>query len=184
MNEGHACIMFNLLFRYKFEAAHRFTKSCSMSCATPHGHTWYAVAELRSLVPQLAQDDMVVEFSKLKKNWKTLIDETFDHSYLCNVEDALLPSMRQHIPHLRMVPFPGDPTTELIAALLFHKMQMFLQASGLDKVVEVVRVQVDETPTNSVSWTSDKSFLTNGTYRGYSGWWTSSDPKDRSIKKL
>lgn len=176
--------MFTLTFRYKFEAAHRFTKSCAFSCATPHGHTWYATATIRALTQKLAADDMVVEFGKLKKQWKVLIDEVFDHSFMHNVTDPLLDAIKLHVPHARLMPFPGDPTTELIAILLHAKMTKFIEANKLLDLVAVHSVKIDETPTNSVTWEGalHPSIGIDGEVAGYDGWWSSADPLDRGIR--
>jgi 6-pyruvoyltetrahydropterin/6-carboxytetrahydropterin synthase len=119
--------MFAYKFRYKFEAAHRFTKSCSEKCMTPHGHTWYA-----SLFVQMEPNDhfkdtqMPAEFQALKSDWKHLIDEIFDHSFLVNANDPLIDSLKLIHPTARVIEFPGDPTTELIGMCLLHKARVLL----------------------------------------------------------
>jgi 6-pyruvoyltetrahydropterin/6-carboxytetrahydropterin synthase len=44
--------------------------------------------------------------------------------------------------------FPGDPTTEALAAVFFLKLSAFLEADQLPYRVEEIRVE--ETPTNAV----------------------------------
>lgn len=171
--------MFELSFTYRFEAAHRFTKSCPDSCATPHGHTWRARAELRSTTADLDATDMVVEFARLKGRWKALLDKTLDHSWLTNVSDPILPALTEHIPGLRAVHFPGDPTTELLAALLFVKMEAFLDAEGLAERVTLKAIHIQETETNSVRCVARPPWAAVGVVNGFSGWWSTPDPDDR-----
>jgi 6-pyruvoyltetrahydropterin/6-carboxytetrahydropterin synthase len=127
---------------------------------------------------------MVVEFAKIKRSWKTLIDEVFDHSFLHNVDDPLVPDLLRHNPHARLIPFPGDPTTEMIAALLHNKMQRFIDESGHAEDVELVSVRIDETPTNAVTWTGARHPMidSRGEVDGWNGWWSNSDPNDRQVR--
>jgi len=173
---------FQLRFGYRFEAAHRLTHSCAAKCMTPHGHTWRADVTLCSKTDDLDEADMVVEFSRAKRLWKQLLDETFDHSMLIHVDDPLLPLLRETIDDVRVLPFPSDPTTERIAQLLFRKMEAFIDAEDLGALVDVAEVHVQETPTNSVSYAP--SSAAPSTVNGYTGWWTTANPFDRDIEKV
>lgn len=175
--------MFKMEFKYRFEAAHRFTKSCMESCATPHGHTWYAKLML-SGTDRLNDADMLAEFKLAKHGWKQTIDKTFDHSFLLNVEDPLVEKMLEILPGARLVLFPGDPTTELIAALLHRKAQVMIDAAGLGQLLTVEAVEIQETPTNTVVYKDRTGFLgPEGTFRGYFGWWTDPRPEARQCRK-
>lgn len=160
-----------LKFKYRFEAAHRFTQSASPACMTPHGHTWYATLHLKSLVGLNAQD-MSVEFSQLKSNWKEFISSVFDHSYLCNHKDVLIEPILASNPNARLLPFPGDPTTELIALLMFSKAEQFLQKTPWQKNIQVAGITIDETPTNSIH--CDAAFFKEyfQQYSSFEGWWS------------
>ena len=114
-----------LRFKYRFEAAHRFTQSASPACMTPHGHTWYATLHLKSTAP-LNSEDMSVEFTQLKSSWKEFITEVFDHSYMCNYQDPLIEPLLVVNKNARLLLFPGDPTTELISLLMFSKANQFI----------------------------------------------------------
>jgi 6-pyruvoyltetrahydropterin/6-carboxytetrahydropterin synthase len=175
--------MFKMEFTYRFEAAHRFTKSCKESCATPHGHTWYGTLEL-SGSDKLNQADMLAEFALAKKGWKETIDKTFDHSFLANSEDPLLPHLKQILPEVRLVLFPGDPTTELIAALLHRKAQKIIASIGLQDLLCVEAVTIQETPSNTVVYKDKVGFLpADGIINGYTGWWNDERPEARECFK-
>jgi len=89
---------------------------------------------------------MTEEFGQLKAAWKTFIDETVDHSFFYNWKDPILPSLEKHIENFRGLPFPGDPTTELIASLFLKKALVLYRDSRLKP--SALRLQ--DPPTNQV----------------------------------
>lgn len=181
---------FEYSFRYKFEAAHRFTNSCPDSCATPHGHTWYATLGLIGSVAlgsEFSNKQMVAEFKPMKQPWKQLIDETFDHSFIVNAEDALIEPLTGILPNCRLIKMPGDPTTELIAACLFFKAQTLLSHTAKTTAsiasMRVEYVKIEETPTNHVTCRSNELFDSEGRLHGFSGWWATNNTTDRNCSK-
>jgi 6-pyruvoyl-tetrahydropterin synthase len=167
-------------FRYRFEAAHRFLNSSSPACMTPHGHTWHAALHLQSL-KNLNADNMVIEFSKVKSYWKILLNEVFDHSYLCNSKDPLIETILISNPEARLMRFPGDPTTEMISLLLFHKSELTLAQSPLSQFVKVSGITVEETPTNSIF--CSREFYTENiqNFKSPQCWWTTTDVTSREF---
>lgn len=176
--------LFRVSFKYRFEAAHRFTKSCADSCATPHGHTWYAKAVFQANEESLGADEMVMEFSELKRAWKRFIQDTADHSFMHHFEDPILPALRAAIPKFRGLPFPGDPTTEMIAALFFAKLEAMHRQINNPQDLRPVSVVIRETPTNTVSFKVGQSAkLLEKLDREYTGWWQSADPEARELSR-
>lgn len=166
-------------FKYRFESAHRFVNS-DRECSTPHGHTWYATLNLMAATEDLGEDNMVLDFSVLKKGWKDFVTKTADHSFFYNSEDPIIPVLKQNIPNFRGLPFPGDPTTEIIAGLFF------LKASALCESLPVrpFSVVIEETPTNTVEFFSTEleDFIQKLKLSlKPSNWWASTDPQSRSI---
>ena len=178
--------MFLLEFRYDFEAAHRFLSSNSERCQTPHGHSWSAKVRFTSFDRQLCSNQMLEEFSVLKAHWKTFIQGTVDHSFFHHVEDPLARVMEKEIPQFRGLPFPGDPTTELISVCFFRKMiQMNRSVFGESPRVFPVAVEIQETKTNRVVLEAeDELELIRSVpeFVRWSGWWEDSDPHSRIIK--
>jgi 6-pyruvoyl-tetrahydropterin synthase len=167
-------------FRYRFEAAHRFVNSSSPACMTPHGHTWYATLHLQSL-KNLNSENMVVEFSKVKSFWKTLLSDVFDHSYLCNSQDPLIESILKTNPEARLMRFPGDPTTEMISLLLFHKCDLVLKQTSLTEFVKISGISVEETPTNSI-FCSREFYAENIQHlKNQKSWWNTTDVLNRDF---
>ncbi|MBY0386235.1 6-carboxytetrahydropterin synthase [bacterium] len=168
-------------FRYRFEAAHRFVSSSSPACMTPHGHTWYATLHLQSL-KNLNADNMVIEFSKVKSFWKTLLSEVFDHSYLCNSQDPLIETILKTNPEARLMRFPGDPTTEMISLLMFHKCDLVLKQSPLAGFVKVSGITVEETPTNSIFCSREFYAENIQNLKEQKSWWTTSEVMSRDFE--
>lgn len=168
-------------FRYRFEAAHRFLKTDSKPCMTPHGHTWHASLGLLFIGNSLNSSQMTVEFSDIKKDWKKLVQNTLDHSYLHNFQDPIVEVLKNEEVPTRLLPFPGDPTTELIALLLFNKMETVLQNSSLKKIIQVSSITVEETPTNKVR--CSRQFFSDeiSNFKNYDGWWNNNQLEDRSF---
>jgi 6-pyruvoyl-tetrahydropterin synthase len=167
-------------FRYRFEAAHRFVNSASPACMTPHGHTWHATLHLQAL-KNLNEENMIVEFSKVKSFWKNLLSDVLDHSYLCNSLDPLIETILTTNPEARLMRFPGDPTTEMISLLLFHKCELALTGSPLSEFVKVSGLTVEETPTNSIF--CSREFYTENiqNFKTPNCWWTTTEVTSRSF---
>lgn len=172
-----------LKFKYRFEAAHRFTQSSSPSCMTPHGHTWYATLHINTKAP-LNASDMSVEFHQLKSEWKDLISNVFDHSFMCNTTDPLIEPLLKVHGAARLILFPGDPTTELISLLLFSKCEQFILNSQWKDQVAVSGITIDETPTNSIY--CDRAFYLENIsrYSAYSGWWSTNEIASRNCQRV
>lgn len=178
----------HLKFRYRFEAAHRFLAAHAPSCRTPHGHTWYATAIFRLRQDsRLDQGAMAAEFGSLKKNWKAFITETVDHSYLHHHRDPIVETLLKDNPSARLLAFPTDPTTEMIAGLFALKL-LAMRSAETDPAlnnVELVGVHIQETPTNSITFKLEKDENTpkwlQAKLADAQGWWSAPGVADRSF---
>jgi 6-pyruvoyl-tetrahydropterin synthase len=168
-----------LEFTYRFEAAHRFLKSESVPCMTPHGHTWYATLGVQFQGAHLNDSQMTVEFSQVKKQWKKLIQDTFDHSYMHNRNDPVVEVLPRE--NTRLIPFPGDPTTELISLLMFNKMQTLIAKESFADQVDIQFIRLQETPTNTLVCSREFFESQISSFKNFKGWWNSQDVEDRSL---
>lgn len=173
----------NLEFTYRFEAAHRFLNSDSVPCMTPHGHTWYATLSVGFTGAQLNSSQMSVEFSQVKQQWKQLIQDTFDHSYMHNFNDPIVEVLHSTGTQTRLLPFPGDPTTELISLFMFNKIETLLMASSFADLVTTQAIKLQETPTNTIICDRDFYLSQKESINKDSGWWQTSNIEDRSFAK-
>lgn len=89
-------------------------------------------------------------FEAVKGRWHAWIDDHVDHALQLNAADPLIDFFRTQEPERlnRVMTFPGDPTTEALAACFFLKLSAFLAESNLP--FRVGEVRVEETPTNAI----------------------------------
>lgn len=146
-----------LVFVRRFCMGHRLITGASERCALPHGHNEYIKVTLRPADAARLDGarNMVLPFADAKARWHDFIDNHLDHALQLSERDPLLAWFRAHEPEraARIVVTPGDPTTELLAALLSAKLSAILadQGNGLS----VREVEIEETPTNTVRVTGD-----------------------------
>ncbi len=140
-----------LEFTRRYAMAHRLIADPAGKCATPHGHNEFVTVRLAALAPfRFSASNMDAAFEAVKGRWHAWIDDHVDHALQLNEADPLIGFFRGCEPFrlARLMVFPGDPTTEALAAVFFLKLQAFLQADALPYTVAEVRVE--ETPTNAV----------------------------------
>ena len=139
--------LMELNFKYRFEAAHRFTDASS-KCSTPHGHTWWTTLTLEHSSSDINLDkNFATDFKDLKSGWKKFIDNELDHHFFLNADDTLANYLFETEPNLNIKLTPGDPTTEVLAALFFRKAEGLLKNFNH---VTVSSLLLEETPTNSI----------------------------------
>jgi 6-pyruvoyltetrahydropterin/6-carboxytetrahydropterin synthase len=145
-----------LEFTRRYAMAHRFLGEASPKCMTPHGHNETVTVTLAARDAfRFGGTNMAAPFDAVKGRWKRWIDDHVDHAFQLNGADPLLGWFRKHEPARlpRLMVFPGDPTTEALAAAFWLKLDAFLAADALPFAVAAVRVE--ETPTNAVLLTRD-----------------------------
>ena len=152
-----------LVFTRRFCMGHRLISGSSERCAIPHGHNEYVTVTLvpGPNAPQNQRLDghsnMLLPFAEAKGRWHRFIDERMDHSFQLSESDPLLHWFAEHEPQRldRLVVTPGDPTTELLAALLMSKLRAFLTDQG--GLLAPASLEIKETPTNTVRLHGDPS---------------------------
>lgn len=152
----------------------------SAKCATPHGHNELVSVELVPRHPMTldGQSNMVAEFGALKTAWHAFVDQRLDHALQLSEHDPLLAIVDEQFSDWRVVVTPGDPSTELMAALLASKCQAILNVqSAHDPSLDlrVARVRLTETPTNTVVFEGDPSEV----LPRREGWWSRADDTTR-----
>lgn len=164
-----------ITFERRYSMAHRLRRSGSAKCAVPHGHNELVRARLRYARERSFDtlSNMATDFFHLKNRWHAWIDKSVDHSFQLASDDPLIGYFRIHEPETlaRVMTFPGDPTTEVLCAALFRKLETFLRAD--DAPYDVDRIIVIETPTNTVSIDSEALGLFPALAQ--QGWWSRND---------
>ncbi len=133
------------------ESGHMLSKHPG-ACRFPHGHT--RTIEVVVSAETLDSNDMVVDFKAIKLLCRDFI-ERFDHRMAMNSADPLLDSIRAVHPD-SVIEFDGvDPTTEVMARLIFDFVDSALR-SGFEQDgysipagrVLLERIRVSETPSS------------------------------------
>jgi 6-pyruvoyltetrahydropterin/6-carboxytetrahydropterin synthase len=143
--------MASLEFTRRYAMAHRLLATKSPKCAIPHGHNEFVTVRLDPHTKFAFSDtNSVAPFERVKQRWHSWIDEHVDHTLHLAESDPLIAFFREHEPQrlTQIMTFPGDPTTEALAACFFLKCSAFIRHQKLPFVVS--EVQIEETPTNTV----------------------------------
>lgn len=165
--------------------SHRLFNLKNSKCFVPHGHNEFVKVHLVSDGDDCLDgvSNMTNKFETLKKTWHNWIDNAVDHSMQMTAADPLLNYFKDNEPenlkHLLIT--PGDPTTEVLAACFFSKINAFLSHEKLE--MTCVRLEIEETPTNTVIFHGDpKKAISLTQYDGPDiPWW---ERPDMSINDL
>lgn len=151
--------MFSLVFSRRYAMAHRLLAdpAAAGKCAMPHGHNETVRVTLHATDPRPLDGtrNMVEPFETAKAAWHRWIDDQVDHAFQIAVSDPLLGYFRAHEPERleRLLITPGDPTTEALCCCFMAKLNAILAADG--GRLSCVRVEIEETPTNTVIFEGD-----------------------------
>lgn len=142
-----------MVFRRKWEAAHRLIEGVNKNtlCSQPHGHTWNVEVEICERESQALDGgaNVIAPFNEVKGMWHQWIDDHIDHGFFFNARDPMLGFILEHNPGGRHIVLPGDPTTEVIAAVFFLKLSAFLAKT--QPGLRLRKLTIHETQTNSIS---------------------------------
>ncbi|MDI6651407.1 6-carboxytetrahydropterin synthase [Gluconobacter japonicus] len=167
-----------LVFTRRFCMGHRLITGSSEKCAIPHGHNEYVKVTLRPVEETRldGHQNMILPFADAKTRWHDFVDNSLDHALQLSEHDPLLSWFREHEPERarRIVVTPGDPTTEVMAALLLAKLTAILADQGTS--LRVHALELEETPTNTVRLTGDPAFYLPKVSRApQECWWNRAD---------
>lgn len=170
---------FEITFTRRYCMSHRLSNLRNSRCFVPHGHNEYVKVSLISVGPDQLDGaiNMMAPFAVLKSVWHKWIDDHVDHCLQLSCHDQMLEYFREkepeNLPHIMVM--PGDPTTEVLAACFLSKINAILFDQGL--AVRCHKVEIIETPTNSVSFSGDPAeVISTDHYIGVSPpWWQRPD---------
>lgn len=167
----------DLVFTRRFSMGHRLIHGASESCALPHGHNEFVTVRLTPTHPARldGRGNMPVSFQRAKSTWHRFVDEKLDHALQLAEDDPLLAWFQANEPARaqRIVITPGDPTTELMVCLMMAKLNAFLKADG--DVLRCTEVSLQETPTNTVSFSGNPEEMIPASRSPESCWWNRAD---------
>ncbi len=101
-----------------FDSGHRLL-DYDGKCAFPHGHTYRAEVFLQA--NSLDSQDLVFDFTELKRRVKIWIDENWDHAFLVNSRDTELIDGLAPASKGRIYQFESsNPSCEVISRELYN----------------------------------------------------------------
>ena len=117
-----------------FDASHRLLHYKG-KCASLHGHRWKV--EVWIAGEPDATTGILIDYNVIKQ-----IIEKFDHQIMLNTADPMVACIKkfQHV-----ITTPGEPTSELLAALIRDELSEHCRAHQI--TATVTRVRVWESPT-------------------------------------
>lgn len=105
-------------------------------CANLHGHRWKVEIWMEGEPDPVTH--ILIDYSEIKK-----IVDKYDHQIILNQDDPLVSRISEF--H-QVITTPGDPTSELMAALIQNDLCAFCKDHGITATVTKIRVW--ESPTS------------------------------------
>jgi 6-pyruvoyltetrahydropterin/6-carboxytetrahydropterin synthase len=131
-----------------YPAAHRQPKH-EGHCAKIHGHD--LCFEIEFSASKLDKCGFVLDFGgETMKGIKQMLEELFDHTFLCNVDDHELINFFKHAPSLVNLKTVPDCSAEGLASLLYGLVDNHLFQEMRD--VKITRITVFEDSKNSATF--------------------------------
>jgi 6-pyruvoyltetrahydropterin/6-carboxytetrahydropterin synthase len=137
--------MYYLTKTFEIPIAHRLSKHKGR-CSMFHGHNLQLEVTIKSL--NLNENDMVMDFSDLKKIVNNIID-SWDHGMFINKSDV------NHIPPNceTFHAFDSDPTSEILCFWLYQNLQRHFKANY--PFINVASIAIWETSTSKSMYRED-----------------------------
>lgn len=133
--------MYQLLIELKdFSAAHRLVKNYRGKCNQLHGHN-YAL-RIQVATSLLGADDLVVDFSVIRKICNEWIQGVIDHCTLVYAEDQPLLHFLRHEKQKHYL-FQGNTTVESLAKEIYQHLSALIGAESQARQVHFYLQQVE-----------------------------------------
>ena len=117
-----------------FDASHRLLHYKG-KCACLHGHRWKVEVWVEGQVDPVT--GILADYNMIRETI-----ETYDHQVILNESDPMVACLMKFQP---VITTPGDPTSELLAAIIRARIDQACTSAGLDATV--VKIRVWESPT-------------------------------------
>ncbi len=117
----------------QFDASHRLLHYKG-KCANLHGHRWKAEVWMEGEPDE--KTGILVDYNAIKQ-----VISRFDHQILLNEADPMAECIGRF---QQVITTPGEPTSELLAALIQNDLHAYCRAQKID--AEVKRIRVWESP--------------------------------------
>lgn len=143
--------MYKLTTYTELELGHRLRTSYAMKCQHLHGHRYEVEITVSS--DHLNDDNMIVDFKKLKEIVKKVLDDNWDHAFCLKFDDPLVEALMkdEHTERLHIV--TENPTLEWMVKYWFEELNKAFRDEGLD--IKMYSLKASETAKNTCEYTED-----------------------------
>lgn len=130
---------------FKFEMAHKLSKSYTCKCQHIHGHSYRVLITLGGYA--LNDENVIIDFTKVKEVVKPLID-LLDHSFMVHKDDKVCDELRDAAKRggFPLIVTKKNPTAEFLAGLFYGELHHYFYHEENRLLLEV---EVFETATSS-----------------------------------
>ncbi len=143
---------FLLTAEVKFDAAHRLS-NYKGQCSRLHGHTYRVIVTVKS--KKLNNWGAVMDFGDLKKIFKKVIEDKYDHKTILLLEDSENQAFSKVVNEDWITWMNKNPTAENMARDIWKNLTPHLQRfKNINKLkgIKLDSVTVYETTTNSATY--------------------------------
>ncbi|MFW6242784.1 MAG: 6-pyruvoyl trahydropterin synthase family protein [bacterium] len=119
------------------------------NCKNVHGHSFSVIITLKS--NQLDNNDMVMDFSDLKRMVNKYIDQ-LDHGIMLNKNDPLCEKLESCSE--KVTKFDADPTAETLSEYLYYEIKNTIESK--DSFIEVESITVFENENSSITFSEEE----------------------------
>ena len=105
-------------------------------CANLHGHRWKVEVWIEGEPDPATQ--ILIDYSLIKQ-----VIGKYDHQIILNCDDPMVPRIQEFHP---VITTPGDPTSELMAAIIRDDLYKVCRDLGI--TVTIPKIRVWESPTS------------------------------------
>lgn len=133
--------------KLEFDAGHRISTHDSQ-CRHLHGHRYVIEITLSGNIISdegVAEQGMVMDFSKVKQIAKAVLVDQWDHAFLVYSGDTLVFNFLQSLPDHKTVVLNVQPTAENLALLAFDTLKEAYQDT-YGNHLQLEKVRLFETP--------------------------------------
>ena len=146
--------MFSLVIELDdFSAAHRLIKGYQGKCNHLHGHNY----RLKIMISgnEVEDDDLMIDFSVIRRICNTWVASHIDHCILICVEDRPLLEFAEEEKQKHFV-VPYNTTVERLAQVIYKHLQELLAEECVRRHFTVAHVEVWESAECGVIYSGDK----------------------------
>ena len=137
--------MYTIQKEFRFEAGHRLSLAQS-KCRNIHGHNYkFTVA----IAKDTLIDDMVIDFSILKKIISNWVNKNIDHALILNKEDRSIIQFMEDLGFAIYI-LSSDPTAENMSKELFEMLNAELQNNG--ETCKIISLTLWETDSSCATY--------------------------------